>query len=75
MVVDLNPFLILPAYKDHVDQILVSYDSPEGVLGKLVRQMADPLSTVTSVERARVVVLLFKQVQKDNDISGLLFEK
>ena len=33
----------LPAYKDHVDQILASYDSPEGVLGELVRQMADAM--------------------------------
>jgi len=27
------------------------------------------------MERARVVALLFKQVQSDNDLSGLLFEK
>ena len=27
------------------------------------------------MERARVVALLFKQVQKDNDLLGLLFEK
>ena len=27
------------------------------------------------MERASVVALLFKQVQKDNDLSGLLFEK
>ena len=33
----------LPEYKDHVAQILNSYDSPEGVLGELVRQMADGL--------------------------------
>lgn len=34
-----------------------------------------PLLTVTPMERARVVALLFKQVQKDNDLSSLLFEK
>ena len=40
-----------------------------------VREMQDPLSTVTPMERARVVALLFKQVQKDNNLPGLLFEK
>ena len=33
----------LPEYKYHVDQILNSYDSPKGVLGELVRQMADAM--------------------------------
>ena len=48
--------------------------TPEG-LASFVREMEDPLSTVTPVEVASVVALLFKQVQKDNDLSGLLFEK
>lgn len=48
--------------------------TPEAVAG-FVCEMEDPLSTVTPMERARVVALLFKQVQKDNDLSGLLFEK
>ena len=30
---------------------------------------------VTPTERAKVAVLLFKQVQKDNDLSGLPYEK
>ena len=48
--------------------------TPEAV-ASFVREMEDPLSTVTPMERAKVVALLFKQVQKDNDLSGLLFEK
>jgi hypothetical protein len=44
-------------------------------VASFVREMEDPLSTVTPMERARVVALLFKQVQKDNSLSGLLFEK
>jgi len=44
----------LPEYKDHVDQIVSSYDSPEGVLGELVRQMAD-------------VIWWVKVYQKDKD--------
>ena len=41
----------------------------------LVREMEDPLSIVTPIERARLVTLLFKQVQKVNDLPCLLFEK
>jgi len=48
--------------------------TPEAV-ASFVREMEDPLSMVTPMERARVVALLLKQVQKDNDLSGLLFEK
>ena len=32
-------------------------------------------SSPTITQRARVAALLFRQVQKDNDLSGLLFEK
>jgi len=48
--------------------------TPEAV-ASFENEMEDPLSTVTPMERARVVALLFKQVQKDNDLLGLLFEK
>jgi len=48
--------------------------TPEAV-ASFVREMEGPLSTVTTIERARVVALLFKQVQKDNDLWGLMFEK
>ncbi len=41
----------LPEYKDHVDQILKSYDSPEGVLGELMRQMADAMWWVKTYQR------------------------
>ena len=41
----------------------------------LLREFGDPAATVTPSERARVAALLFKQVQKDDELSGLLFEK
>ena len=41
----------------------------------LLHEFGDPAATVTPTERAKVAALLFKQVQKDNDLSGLLFEK
>ena len=62
------------AYKDRLNEERLADMTPEVVAG-FVREMEDSLSTVTAMERARVVTLLFKQVQKDNNLSGLLFEK
>ena len=62
------------AYTDRLNEERLGDMTPEAVAG-FVREMEDPLSTVTSMERASVVALLFKQVQRDNDLSGLLFEK
>lgn len=44
-------------------------------LTSILREFDDPTARVTPTERARVAALLFRQVQKDNDLSGLLFEK
>jgi hypothetical protein len=62
------------AYTDRLNEERLGNMTPEAV-ASFVREMEDSLSTVTALERARVVALLFKQVQKDNDLSGLLFEK
>ncbi len=62
------------AYTDRLNEERLANMTLQG-LTSLLREMEDPLSTVTPMERARVVALLFKQVQKDNDLSGLLFEK
>ena len=62
------------AYKDRLNEERLGNMTPEAV-ASFVREMEDPLSTVTPMERARVVALLFKQGQKDNDLPGLLFEK
>jgi hypothetical protein len=62
------------AYNDRLNEERLGDMTPEAV-ASFVREMEDPLSTVTPMERTRVVALLFKQVQKDNDLSGLLFEK
>ena len=34
-------YLHAPEYKDHVEDVLASYDHPTGILGELVLQMAD----------------------------------
>ena len=61
-------------YTDRLNEERLGDMTPEAV-ASFVREMENPLSTVTPMERARVVAMLFKQVQKDNDLSGLLFEK
>ena len=62
------------AYTDRLNEDRLANITLEG-LTSLLREFGDPAATVTSTERARVAALLFKQVQKDNDLSGLLFEK
>ena len=62
------------AYTDRLNEERLGDMTPEAV-ASFVREMEDPLSAVTPMERAKVVALLFKQVQKDNDLSGLLCEK
>jgi len=62
------------AYTDRLSEDRLGDMTPEAVAG-FVREMEDPLSTVTPMERARVVALLFNQVQKDNNLPSLLFEK
>lgn len=50
----------LPEYKDHVDQILKSYDLPEGVLGELVRQMADAMWWVKTYQKDKDHLIVMK---------------
>lgn len=62
------------AYTDRLNEERLANMTFEGLIS-LLREFGDPAATVTPNERARVAALLFKQVQKDNDLSGLLFEK
>ena len=50
----------LPEYKDHVGQILKSYDSPEGVLGELVRQIADSMWWVKTYQKDKDHLIVMK---------------
>ena len=50
----------LPEYKDHVNQILNSYDLPEGVLGELVRQMADAMWWVKTYQKDKDHLIVMK---------------
>ena len=62
------------AYTDRLNDDRLANMTLEGMTS-LLREFGDPAARVTSTERARVAALLFKQVQKDNDLSSLLFEK
>jgi hypothetical protein len=50
----------LPEYIDHVDSIVASYDSPEGVLGELVRQMADAMWWVKTYQKDKDHLIVMK---------------
>lgn len=62
------------AYKDRLNEERLSDMTLEG-LTSLLREFGDPAARMTPTERARVAALLFKQVLKDDDLSGLLFDK
>ena len=62
------------AYTHRLNEERLGNMTLEG-LTSLLREFGDPAVRVTSSEGARVAALLFKQVKKDNDLSGLLFEK
>ena len=62
------------AYTDRLNDDRLANMTLEGLIS-LLREFGDHAATVTPAERARVSALLFKQVQRDNDLSGLLFEK
>ena len=62
------------AYTDRLNEDRLADMTLEGLVS-LLREFGDPAATVTPTERARVAALLFKQVQKDNDLSGLVFDK
>jgi hypothetical protein len=61
----------LPEYKDHVDQILSSYDSPEGVLGELVRQMADAMWWVKTYQKDKDHLIVTKMAMLVKSRSAL----
>jgi hypothetical protein len=50
----------LPEYKNHVNQILTSYDLPEGVLGELVRQMADAMWWIKRYQKDKDHLIVMK---------------
>ncbi len=61
----------LPEYKHHVDQILSSYDSPEGVLGELMRQMADAMWWVKTYQKDKDHLIVMKMAMLVKSRSAL----
>ena len=64
----------LPEYKDHVNQILASYDSPEGVLGELVRQMADAMWWVKTYQKDKDHLIVMKMAMLIKSRSDLCMD-
>ena len=62
------------AYKDRLNEERLGNMTLEAV-AEFVREMEGFQSGVTKSERRTVIGLLYRQVQKDNDLSSLLFEK
>jgi len=62
------------AYTDRLNEERLGNMTPEAV-AEFVREMEGFQSGVTKSERRTVIGLLYRQVQKDNDLAGLLFEK
>ena len=61
-------------YTDRLNEERLGNMTPEAV-AEFVREMEGFQSGVTKSERRTVIGLLYRQVQRDNDLSGLLFEK
>ena len=62
------------AYTDRLNKERLGNMTPEA-LAEFVREMEGFQSGVTKSERRTVIGLVYCQVQKDNDLSGLLFEE
>ena len=62
------------AYTDRLNEDRLGNMSIE-VAGEFVLELDQPGSGVTQAERRAIVALLAKQVGKDNDLPGLLYEK
>jgi len=62
------------AYTDRLNEDRLANMTMEAV-GEFVREFGHPGSGVTKSERRTVVGLLSKQVAKDNNFVGLLYEK
>jgi hypothetical protein len=62
------------AYTDRLDEDRLANMTVEAV-AEFVREFERPGSGVTKTERRAVVAILAKEVAKDNDLPGLLYEK
>lgn len=62
------------AYTDRLNEDRLGNMSIE-VVGEFVLELDQPGSGITQAERSAIVTLLAKQVGKDNDLPGLLYER
>lgn len=57
----------LPEYIEHVENIVASYESPDGVMGELVRQLADAMWWVKTYQKDKDHLIVMKMATRLGD--------
>ena len=57
----------LPEYVEHVENILASYESPDGMMGELVRQLADAMWWVKTYQKDKDLLIVMKMATRLGD--------
>jgi hypothetical protein len=50
----------LPEYVEHVENIVASYESPDGMMGELVRQLADAMWWIKTYQKDKDHLIVMK---------------
>ena len=57
----------LPEYVEHVENIVASYESPDGMMGELVRQLADAMWWVKTYQKDKDHLIVMKMATRLGD--------
>ena len=57
----------LPEYIEHVENIVASYESPDGMMGELVRQLADAMWWVKTYQKDKDHLIVMKMATRLGD--------
>ena len=62
----------LPEYVEHVENIVASYESPDGMMGELVRQLADAMWWVKTYQKDKDHLIVMKMATRLGDRMDLI---
>ena len=62
----------LPEYIEHVENIVASYESPDGMMGELVRQLADAMWWVKTYQKDKDHLVVMKMATRLGDRMDLI---
>jgi hypothetical protein len=62
----------LPEYIEHVENIVASYESPDGMMGELVRQLADAMWWVKTYQKDKDHLIVMKMATRLGDRMDLI---